>query len=288
MLDVSEIKKEFPILQTKIRGEPLCYLDNGASAQKPKCVIDAVTRGYELEYANVHRGLHYLSNLATEKFESVREKIQNYFFSGILIVAPLGLSVYVAWIVVGLADRIFRPFVPLEQLGIPSEIPGVGLIVAFVFFTILGAIAGSFFGRFYHKVVDGILSKIPGLNSIYSTVKQIIDTFATTQSNAFKEVVLIEYPQKDIYALAFLTSETKGEISARKKIKMINVFMPSTPNPTTGFLMFVPLSKCIRLSMSVDQAIKYIISAGLVTPTAPAIKKTIIKKKTSTKKLAKK
>ena len=216
------------------------------------------------------------------------KKIQNYFFSGILIVAPLGLSVYVAWVVVGLADRIFRPFVPLEQLGIPSEIPGVGLIVAFVFFTILGAIAGSFFGRFYHKVVDGILSKIPGLNSIYSTVKQIIDTFATTQSNAFKEVVLIEYPQKDIYALAFLTSETKGEISARKKIKMINVFMPSTPNPTTGFLMFVPLSKCIRLSMSVDQAIKYIISAGLVTPTAPAIKKTIIKKKTSTKRLAKK
>ena len=78
MLDVSEIKKEFPILQTKIRGEPLCYLDNGASAQKPKCVIDAITRGYELEYANVHRGLHYLSNLATEKFESVREKIQSF------------------------------------------------------------------------------------------------------------------------------------------------------------------------------------------------------------------
>ena len=111
------------------------------------------------------------------------KKIQNYFFSGILIVAPLGLSVYVAWVVVGLADRIFRPFVPLEQLGIPSEIPGVGLIVAFLFFTILGAIAGSFFGKFYHKVVDGILSRIPGLNSIYSTVKQIIDTFATTQSN---------------------------------------------------------------------------------------------------------
>ena len=132
------------------------------------------------------------------------------------------------------------------------------------------------------------MSKIPGLNSIYSTVKQIIDTFATTQSNAFKEVVLIEYPQKDIYALAFLTSETKGEIAAKKKMKMINVFMPSTPNPTTGFLMFVPMSKCIRLSMSVDQAIKYIISAGLVTPNAPAIKKTIIKKKTSTKKLTKK
>ena len=109
------------------------------------------------------------------------KKIQNYFFSGILIVAPLGFSVYVAWIVVRLADRIFRPFVPLERLGIPSEIPGVGLVVAFLFFTILGAIAGSFFGRFYHKVVDGILSKIPGLNSIYSTVKQIIDTFATTQ-----------------------------------------------------------------------------------------------------------
>ena len=216
------------------------------------------------------------------------KRIQNYFISGILIVAPLGLSVYVAWVVVRLADKIFRPFIPLEQLGIPSEIPGVGLIVAFLFFTILGAIAGSFFGKIYHKIVDGILSKIPGLNSIYSTVKQIIDTFATTQSNAFKEVVLIEYPQKDIYALAFLTSETKGEIARKKNLKMINVFMPSTPNPTTGFLMFVPLSKCIRLSMSVDQAIKYIISAGLVTPSAPAIKKTIIKKKSTTKRLTKK
>ena len=216
-------------------------------------------------------------------------KIKNYFFSGILIVAPLGLSIYVAWIVVRLADRIFRPFIPLEQFGMPAEIPGVGLVVAFLFFTILGAIAGSFFGRIYHKVVDGILSKIPGLNSIYSTVKQIIDTFATTQSNAFKEVVLIEYPQKDIFALAFLTSETKGEIASKKNKKMINVFMPSTPNPTTGFLMFVPLSKCTRLSMSVDQAIKYIISAGLVTPNTPAIKKTIVKNKvTNNKRLAKK
>ena len=216
-------------------------------------------------------------------------KIKNYFFSGILIVAPLGLSIYVAWIVVRLADRIFRPFIPLEQFGIPAEIPGVGLVVAFLFFTILGAIAGSFFGKIYHKVVDGILSKIPGLNSIYSTVKQIIDTFATTQSNAFKEVVLIEYPQKDIFALAFLTSETKGEIASKKNKKMINVFMPSTPNPTTGFLMFVPLSKCTRLSMSVDQAIKYIISAGLVTPNTPAIKKTIVKNKVSNnKRLAKK
>ena len=186
---------------------------------------------------------------------------------------------YVAWVVVGLADTIFRPFIPLSPLGIPSEIPGVGLIVAFLFFTILGAIAGSFFGKFYHKIVYGILSKIPGLNSIYSTVKQIIDTFATTQSNAFKEVVLIEYPQKDMFALGFLTSETKGEVAIKKNRKMINVFMPSTPNPTTGFLMFVPLNKCTKLSMSVDQAIKYIISAGLVTPNASMIKKALPKKK---------
>ena len=207
------------------------------------------------------------------------KKIQSYFFSGILIVAPLWLSLYVAWIVVGLAYKIFRPFVPLTQFWIPAEIPGVGLIVAFLFFTILGAIAGSFFGRLYRRIVDATLSKIPGLNSIYSTVKQIIDTFATTKSNAFKEVVLIEYPQKDMYALGFLTAITKGEIATRKNKKMINVFMPSTPNPTTGFLMFVPLSKCTKLSMSVDQAIKYIISAGLVTQNAPDIKKALPKTK---------
>ena len=200
-----------------------------------------------------------------------------------LIVAPLALSLYAAWVVVGIADNIFRPFVPLEQFRIPKNIPGVGLIIAFVFFTIIGAIAGSFFGRLYHKIVEGILSKIPGLSSIYSTVKQLIDTFAGSKSNSFKEVVLIEYPQKGMYAIGFLTSETKGEIAQRKSKKMINVFMPSTPNPTTGFLMFVPLSMITKLSMSVDQAIKYIISAGIITPTTPVIKKAITKKKLTKK-----
>ncbi|MDA1284184.1 MAG: DUF502 domain-containing protein [Proteobacteria bacterium] len=212
------------------------------------------------------------------------KKIQNFFLSGLLIIAPLALSLYAAWFVVGIADNIFKPFVPLGQFGIPSNIPGVGLIVAFVFFTIIGAIAGSFFGRIYHKIVEGVLSKIPGLNTIYSTVKQIIDTFATTKSNAFKEVVLIEYPQKGMYAIGFLTSETKGEIAKKKNEKMINVFMPSTPNPTTGFLMFVPLRSVIKLSMTVDQAIKYIISAGLIAPNVRVIKKSITKKKKLTKK----
>ena len=211
------------------------------------------------------------------------KKIQNFFLSGMLIVAPLALSLYAAWFVVGIADNIFRPFVPLEQFGIPKNIPGVGLIIAFVFFTIIGAIAGSFFGRLYHKIVEGILSKIPGLSSIYSTVKQLIDTFAGSKSNSFKEVVLIEYPQKGMYAIGFLTSETKGEIAQRKSKKMINVFMPSTPNPTTGFLMFVPLTMITKLSMSVDQAIKYIISAGIITPTTPVIKKAITKKKLTKK-----
>ena len=95
--------------------------------------------------------------------------------------------------------------------------------------------------------------------------------------------MLIEYPQKGMYAIGFLTSETKGEIAQRKGKKMINVFMPSTPNPTTGFLMFVPLSIVTKLSMSVDQAIKYIISAGIITPTAPVIKKAITKKKLTKK-----
>ena len=211
------------------------------------------------------------------------KKIQNFFLSGMLIVAPLALSLYAAWFVVGIADYIFRPFVPLEQFGIPRNIPGVGLIIAFVFFTIIGAIAGSFFGRLYHKIVEGVLSKIPGLSSIYSTVKQLIDTFAGSKSNSFKEVVLIEYPQKGMYAIGFLTSETKGEIAIRKGKKMINVFMPSTPNPTTGFLMFVPLSIVTKLSMSVDQAIKYIISAGIITPTTPVIKKAITRKKLTKK-----
>ena len=215
------------------------------------------------------------------------KKIRTHFISGILIVAPLALSLYVAWIVIGIADNIFRPLLPLHKFGLPRNIPGAGLLVAFVVFTLIGAVAGGFIGRFYHRVVEGIFTRIPGINTIYSTIKQIIDTFATTKSNAFKEVVLIEYPLKGTYALGFLTAETTGEVSKVISGKMINVFMPSTPNPTTGFLMFIPLKNVKRLDMTVDQAIKFIISAGMITPHHPVIKKALpknIKKKSSSKK----
>ena len=130
------------------------------------------------------------------------KRIQKYFISGILIVAPLALSLYVAWIVVGIADNIFKPFIPLHKFGIFNDIHGVGLIVAFVFFTIIGAVAGSFFGRLYQSIVDSVLSKIPGLNSIYNTVKQIIETFAGSanwdaaiewlekETNAYEQAIL--------------------------------------------------------------------------------------------------
>ena len=190
------------------------------------------------------------------------KKISNNFFKGILISAPVIITFYIAWGLIKFFDKQASPL-----LGtFPYEIPGFGLIAVFIFFALIGFITTGLFGRMFSSFFEKILSKMPVLRNIYSGLKQLFEAILSKKSNSFQEVLLIEYPRKGIWAMGFLTGDTKGEVNRRIKNPMVNVFLPTTPNPTSGFLLFLPKNDIIRLNMSVEDGIKMIISAGMLTP----------------------
>ena len=199
--------------------------------------------------------------------------LRNNFFKGILISAPVFITFYVAWILIKFFDNkvtpILGPLIP-ESFNpsnyLPFEIPGVGLITVFIFFAFIGFLTTGFLGRFFKSLVERILSKTPVLRNIYSGLKQLFETILTKKSNSFREVILLEYPRKGVWAMGFLTGDTEGEVQRLTKNSMINIFLPTTPNPTSGFLLFVPSKDVLRLNMTVEEGIKMIISAGMLTP----------------------
>ena len=199
--------------------------------------------------------------------------LRNNFFKGILISAPVFITFYVAWILIKFFDNkvtpILGPLIP-ESFNpsnyLPFEIPGVGLITVFIFFAFIGFLTTGFLGRFFKSLVERILSKTPVLRNIYSGLKQLFETILTKKSNSFREVILLEYPRKGVWAMGFLTGDTEGEVQRLTKNSMINIFLPTTPNPTSGFLLFLPKKDIQRLSMTVEEGIKMIISAGMLTP----------------------
>ena len=189
-------------------------------------------------------------------------KISNNFFKGILISAPIIITLYIAWGLIKFFDRKASPL-----LGtFPFEIPGFGLITVFIFFAIIGFITTGLLGRIFSSFFEKVLSKMPVLRNIYSGLKQLFEAILTKKSNSFREVVLLEYPREGIWAMGFLTGDTRGEVNRKTKNQMVNIFLPTTPNPTSGFLLFVPKKDILRLTMSVEEGIKMIISAGMLTP----------------------
>ena len=195
-------------------------------------------------------------------FSKLFRKISNNFFKGILISAPIIITLYIAWGLIKFFDKKASPL-----LGtFPFEIPGFGLITVFIFFAIIGFITTGLLGRIFSSFIEKVLSKMPVLRNIYSGLKQLFEAILSKKSNSFREVVLLEYPRKGIWAMGFLTGETKGEVNRKTKNKMVNVFLPTTPNPTSGFLLFVPKKDIFSLTMTVEEGIKMIISAGLLTP----------------------
>ena len=190
------------------------------------------------------------------------KKLSNNFFKGILISAPIIITFYIAWGLIKFFDKKVSPL-----LGtFPYEIPGFGLITVFIFFAIIGFITTGLLGRIFSTFFEKILSKMPILRNIYKGLKQLFEAILTHKSNSFREVVLIEYPRQGIWAMGFLTGLTKGEVNRKTKNQMVNIFLPTTPNPTSGFLLFVPKKDIIRLIMTVEEGIKMIISAGMLTP----------------------
>ena len=195
-----------------------------------------------------------MSELDKKKGNSFVNFIKRYFFTGLLISAPIGATIYITIFIVefiaGLVPQRFNPNGLLPEI-IGYEIPGLELIIAFLSFILIGLIFSTLFGKAILGYFDNLITRIPFAGNVYKAIKQITETFSNADA-AYQKVVLIEYPRKDIYAIGFMTGETKGEIKDRKKIDMVNVFVPTTPNPTSGFLLFIPKEDAVELDMSVE------------------------------------
>ena len=200
---------------------------------------------------------------------SLGARLRTYFFAGILITAPISLTIYLAWLFIRFVDERVFSVLPQEynpETYLRFSIPGIGLLLALVFLTLIGALTAGILGRALNQLFEGILNRLPVIRSLYGAIKQIMETVLANKSSAFRECVLIEYPRKGMWTLGFITGTTKGEVQEKTAEEVINVFVPTTPNPTSGFLLFVPVQDIIRLKMPIEDGLKLVVSGGIVTP----------------------
>ena len=201
---------------------------------------------------------------------SILAKFRRFFLTGLLVTAPIIITIYVTWLVITFIDVKVASLLP-EYLdfrkALPFQVPGLGLLIVILVITLIGAITPGLIGRNLLKLGEMILFKTPVIRTVYSSIKQIMETVMSTNSKSFKEVVLVEYPRQDIWVIAFVTSSVKGEIDDKiRKSDLVSIFVPTTPNPTSGFLLFVAKKDLIYLNMPVEQAVKLVISGGIVSP----------------------
>ncbi|NQW10934.1 MAG: DUF502 domain-containing protein [Alphaproteobacteria bacterium] len=196
-------------------------------------------------------------------------RIRTYFFAGILVTAPIGITLYLTWLIIDLIDSRVTPLIPARynpETYLPFSVPGLGVVVAVIVLTLIGALTAGLVGRWMVKLSDRVMQRMPVVRNVHSALKQILETIMAQQSNAFRQVVMIEYPRRGIWAIGFITGDTLGEVQSMTEDEVVNVFLPTTPNPTSGFLLFVPREECRVLSMTVEEGIKMVVSGGIVTP----------------------
>ena len=202
-------------------------------------------------------------------FMKLGAKIRAYFFTGILVTAPVAITLYMAYKFIIWIDRLVNQLLPPQykfDAILPFTIPGLGLVILVLALILVGMFAAGFLGKFFLRLGEWIVYKVPLISSVYSVLKQIFETFFSTKTQAFSKVVMLEYPRKGIWILGFVSSELKGEVKDKFDQEMLNIFIPTTPNPTSGFLIFVPKKDTIELDMKVEDGIKFVISGGLVEP----------------------
>ena len=226
-------------------------------------------------------------------------RLRTSFLTGIVVIAPVALTLWLIWSVIGWFDGFVLPFVPdayrPEQIlntifgyDLKLNIRGVGVVVFLVFATLVGWLAKGLIGRSFIRYAENLVNRMPVVRSFYSGIKQIAETVFAQQERSFEKACMIEYPRKGIWAIGFISTTAKGEIAERNSSKgpMVSVFVPTTPNPTSGFLLFFPKADIVELDMSIEDAAKLVISAGLVypptkkTPSKNTIKKSQTNKKT--------
>ena len=199
----------------------------------------------------------------------LRDRFRTYFIAGLLVTGPIALTVYLAWIFVHGIDSLVAALVPDRYNPshyLPFQIPGIGLLVVIVGLTLIGALTANVLGRFFVRLGERVLSRMPVIRGLYGAVKQIFETVLAKQSSTFREVVLVEYPRRELWTVAFVTARPEGEIKDLAPLDSIGIYVPTTPNPTSGFLLFVPRKDVIPLAMTVEEGIKLVISGGIVAP----------------------
>jgi uncharacterized membrane protein len=195
-----------------------------------------------------------------QKRRSLALILRNYFITGVVVLLPIGFTLYLSKILIGISSKVIpQNLNPNNYL--PFAIPGLEIIISIIFITIVGGLSLSFLGKKILKLIDDLFKRIPFLRTIYSAILQMTETFSKKDDDN-KSVVLVEYPRKGVWAVGFATRENKTEMSTKVNKKLINVFVPTTPNPTSGFLLMFPMDEIIYLNMTFEEASKFIVSAG--------------------------
>jgi uncharacterized membrane protein len=200
---------------------------------------------------------------------SLAARLRNYFFAGILVTAPISITVYFTWSVVSWVDRAMARVLPPHynpSTYLPFSLPGLGLVMLVTALTVIGFLTANFLGHSLIHLSERILGRTPIIRSLYSSIKQIFETVLKDQSTAFREVVLLEFPRSGAWTLGLVAGRAADEIRDKLPEDLVTVFVPTAPNPTSGYLIFMPRADAIHLDMSVDEALKMIVSGGLVTP----------------------
>jgi uncharacterized membrane protein len=205
--------------------------------------------------------------------------VKKYLIAGLLVWLPLAITIWVLHTVLGLMDGMFDsvlrgvravlPAAAAETIDVLRGIPGLGVLVMVAGLLLTGMFAANIFGQWALSQANRIFSKIPIVKSIYSSVKQVSDTLFSSSGNAFREAVLVQYPREGVWTIAFVTGKPGGEAAVHLSGDYVSVYVPTTPNPTSGFFLMVPRADVIVLKMSVDEALKYVISMGVVAPPLP-------------------
>jgi len=196
-------------------------------------------------------------------------RLRNYLLAGILVTAPAAITFWLVWQFITFVDSRVTPLIPdawRPDAYLPIGVPGLGVLVAVVALTLIGMLAAGILGRWFLRSAAWLFGRLPVIRSIYGALKQIVETILASRSEAFRECVLFQYPRKGSWAIGFLTGRTEGQVQGLTEEEVINVFLPTTPNPTSGFLMFVPRREAISLTMTIEEGLKMVVSGGLVVP----------------------
>ncbi|MBI1778976.1 MAG: DUF502 domain-containing protein [Proteobacteria bacterium] len=200
---------------------------------------------------------------------SLSARLRAYFFAGVLITAPIAITIYLSWQFIAAVDGAITPLIPAvwnPAHYLPFSIPGLGLIIVVIGITFIGAATAGFIGRVFLRVSEAMLARMPIVRGLYGAVKQIIETIFAQRSNAFRQVALIEFPRPGVWTVGFIAGPTHGELDRAGGGDLVGVYVPTTPNPTSGYLLYVPRAQVKVLAMSVEDGLKLVVSCGIVNP----------------------